>query len=206
MFIIFSSYRNLYFGLNASSAAPSNTIYVSTTGNNTWDGLSLTYNSTTESGPKLTINNATGTVTINGTVYIETGTYNATSVNITNNMTITGESQVNTIINGTNTGNIFYIPSGMNIYINNLTILNGKNGISGDGGAIYNQGTLSVTNTTFNNNTVTNEGGAIYNSATLNLTNITFNNNTAIYNGGAIYNIGNLTNINSTIHSEQCRE
>ncbi len=138
------------FGVNAASAANTsqNTsqIYVNTQGNNTWDGLSPTYNNTTGSGPKATINNATGTVATNGTINIAQGTYNEYGINIDTNMTIIGENQKNAIINGTNSGPIFNIPSGVNLTINNLTLTNGNNY---DGGAIYNDGTLTVNNCTF---------------------------------------------------------
>jgi len=70
------------------------------------------------------------------------------------------------------------------------------------GGAIFNGGTLTSTNDTFNNNTADYLGGAIFNDdGTLTVTNDTFNNNSAIDYGGAIYNSGNLVITNSTFNS-----
>ena len=51
-------------------------------------------------------------------------------------------------------------------------------------------GTLTVTNSTLNNNTATDIGGAIFNSdGTLTVTNSTLTDNTAKYMCGAIYNL-----------------
>ena len=41
-------------------------------------------------------------------------------------MNIIGENQQNTIINGTNSGQIFYIISGVNVTIINLTLTQGN--------------------------------------------------------------------------------
>ena len=172
------------FGFNTAAAADASQVYVSTQGNDTWDGQSATWNGT--SGPKQTITNATGTVATNGTVYIAQGTYNESGIDINTNMSIIGESQENTIINGTNSGNsIFIIASGVNAIISNLTFTQGK--IVGNGGAIDNKGTLTVENSTFTNNTATGEGGALYNEGTLSVTSSTFTKN-ASNEGGAIKN------------------
>ena len=169
------------FGFNTAAAADASSIYVSTQGNDTWNGQSATYNDTTGSGPKATINNATGTVTTNGTVYIANGTYNESGININTNMKIIGESQQNTLINGTNNyGNsIFHIASGVNVNISNLTL-------TGNYGAIWNDGTLTVDNCNFTGNTAF-YGGAIWNDGTLTVDNCNFTGNTALYGGGAIY-------------------
>ncbi|MBP2044999.1 beta strand repeat-containing protein [Methanobacterium aggregans] len=184
------------FGVSAVSAAgtDNSTIYVNTQGDDTWDGLSPVYNTT--SGPKKTITNATGTVAVNGTVHIAQGTYNESGININQNMTITGENQDNTIINGQQSGNsIFYVGPGITVTITNLTL---RNSTAFNGGAIYNQGNLTVTNCTLTGNTATNYGGAIYNEGSLTVTNSTLTGNTAS-NGGAITNMnGNLT-VTSTI-------
>ncbi len=140
------------FGINTTSAANSSSVYVSTQGNNSWDGLNSAYTSGIN-GPKATITNATGTVASNGTVQIASGTYNESNITINTNMTIIGENQKNTIINGQQSGySIFTIISGVNVTIINLTL---TNGISYDGGAIYNGngGTLTVDNSTFRDNT-----------------------------------------------------
>ena len=79
------------------------------------------------------------------------------------NMTILGENQNNTIINGGDSKTILNIPSNVNIVISDLTLMNGYNIVSGEGGGIYNNGILTLTNTTFDNNSATYDGGAIAN-------------------------------------------
>src|SRR5579859_6440900 len=76
-------------------------------------------------------------------------------------------------------------PSG-NLTLDNITI---QNGYASSGGAILNNGTLTVTNSTLsgNNAPVSAYGGAIFNTGTLSATNTTFSNNFAT-SGGALYN------------------
>ena len=112
-------------------------------------------------------------------------------------MTIIGSSQEKTIINGGKLAgkpaNIFTILSGVNVNINNLTIENGYNGNDGLGGAISNEGTLTVNNITFKDNSAMGYGGAIFNTGNLNVNSCTFNNNTALHgDGGAILSTGNI--------------
>ncbi len=173
------------FGISSVSAVSSvtndtaNTIYVSTDGNDSWDGLSAVYNGT--SGPKNSIKNATGTVNTNGTIRIANGQYtgeNNTKIYINRNMTIIGESQDGTIINGNGTNWIFNIDSGTTV-IQSLTMTNGS---SSTGGAIHNYGILSLTNCTFSENTAR-EGGAIFNDGKETIVNCTFINNTGDYGG-----------------------
>jgi uncharacterized repeat protein (TIGR01451 family) len=189
----------LFSGVGAVSAASTgnSTIYVNTEGDDTWDGLSPVYNTT--SGPKKTITNATGTVAINGTVYIAPGTYTESGITINKNMTITGENQKNTIINGQHSENsIFKIVQGITVNINNLTLTNNTANLIG---AIYNEaGVLTVINCTFTNNTET-YGGAIGNyGGSLTVINSTFTNNTASRDGGAIWSYaGDSTVTNCTL-------
>jgi len=193
--------------VNDVSATPINTIYVNgSSGNNDWNGLSSTHTSGIN-GPKATINNATGTVRSNGTVHIASGTYNESNIQINTNMTIIGQNQKNTIINGQQSGNpIFTIISGVNITIINLTLTKGT---SEQGGGINNIGDLTITDTTIKDNTVNSTvddvyGGGIYNEGTLTINNSTITGNTAtgtngdVY-GGGIYNSGTLIINNSII-------
>lgn len=177
------------FGLNTISAA-NTSIYVSTHGNNSWDGLNPKWNGT--SGPKATINNATGTVVKGGTVYIASGTYRENKITINKNMNIIGANQKNTIIYGTNTGSIFIIGSNVKVTIANLELLNGT---TNNGGTIQNKGILTLKNSIFANNKA-NMGGAIYNIGTLTVSGCSFTGNHAVY-GGAIYNDNSMTIVNS---------
>ncbi|MDY9923191.1 hypothetical protein [Methanobacterium sp.] len=110
-------------------------------------------------------------------------------------------------IDGGNFGTIFIINNGVVVNLQNLILINGQGTL---GGAIYNNGTLTVNNCTFADNAAQ-DGGAIYNGGTLTydnqiidsitvtlnggtltVINSTFTNNTATGNGGAIYNGGTI--------------
>lgn len=149
-------------------------------GNDANDGLSW-------ASAKHTIGNATGTVTENGIVTIAEGVYsgeNNTQIIIDKNMTIQGLSQTGTIINGTGSDWIFHINNGISVTLAKLTLTNATRG---DGGAIYNTGTLIVTNCTFTDNIAhSGMGGAIFSTGDLTALGSTFINNYADSEGGAI--------------------
>jgi len=140
------------------------------------------------SSPKLTIQNATGTVSSDGTVNIADGVYSGygnTNITINRNMTIQGQSQAGTIINGTDTNWIFNIQPGISVTLENLTLTNGYT--TNVGGAVSNQGNLTLNNCTFTQNQAF-RGGAIYNQDNLTVNNCTFSNNRASVDGGVIWN------------------
>ncbi len=180
------------YSMGNVSAASGDNIYVNASGNDSWDGLNSTYVNDTN-GPKATIKNATSTVNSNGTVYIASGTYKENNIQINKNMTIIGENQLNTIIDGTYSGNIFNIPLGVNLTIINLTIINGK---STTGAGIESSGTLNVQNCTFRGNSATGYGGAIDSHGILNVQNCIFTGNSADSYGGAIETYNPLNGIN----------
>jgi predicted outer membrane repeat protein len=68
-----------------------------------------------------------------------------------------------------------------------------------DGGAIANDGTLTLVSSTISGNTVSHDGGGIYNDGTLKLISSTVSGNTASHDGGGIYNDGTLKLISSTV-------
>ena len=87
--------------------------------------------------------------------------------------------------------------TGKNVTIKNIIL---KNGFAEDyGGAIYNRGELTITESTLTKNTA-GDGGAIYNDeyGELTITESTLTKNTAEY-GGAIHNWGELTITESTL-------
>lgn len=93
------------------------------------------------------------------------------------------------------------VNNGQTLTVNNVgnsTDENSKgfNGFSSsvDGGAIYNRGTTSITDSTFTGNSAGNNGGAILNIGTAAITDSTFTGNKASNNsGGAIWNNGTVT-------------
>lgn len=119
---------------------------------------------------------------------------------ISRDMTIDGVGHTITI-SGNNAVRVFNVNAGITFNLSSVTVANGKLS-SGNGGGIYNNGTLNVTNSTFSGNSAsgTGSGGGIFNytGATLTVANSTFSGNSASYYGGGIGNFGTVTVINST--------
>jgi CSLREA domain-containing protein len=161
---------------------------------------------------------------------------------VTTTMTITGRGAVNTIIQAAATPNtatwrIFQVTSTGNLTLDGVTVRNGRcngscttvgdvfpdsgagifndgtltvtnsiiSGNTGDAGAgIMNFSTLTVTNSTFSANNANGEnglGGAIYSDDTLTVTSSTFLSNLAVYGGGGIFADFILNVKNSTFSS-----
>jgi predicted outer membrane repeat protein len=106
-------------------------------------------------------------------------------------------------ISGGGTTGIFAVNAGIKFALANVTIRDGHG--PGCGGAIRNDGILSITNGSFSGNFLSGsscqEGGAIYNSSTgvLTVTNSTFSGNSGTgVRGGAICSYGTLAVIGST--------
>ena len=185
------------------------TIYVNTTGDDTsGDGSA--------DKPFQTIQKGYDNITDGDTLQLADGQYigtGNTNITIAKNLTIQGQSQSGTIINGKNTNWtglinimvdgpvnnwIFQIQPGYNVTIQNLTITGGSR-VSG--GAIVNNGTLNVVGSNLTGNHVINNGGAINNHGTLNVVDSIFTGNAAhalSSVGGAIYNAGTLFVTDST--------
>jgi hypothetical protein len=99
------------------------------------------------------------------------------------------------------------------VTLNNLTITDGS---AADGGAIDNEATLTVNNSTFSGNSAIayegGSGGAIYNDGMLTVNNSTFSGNSATSDGfgggsgGAIYNVGTLAVNGSTFTGDSVIE
>jgi hypothetical protein len=143
----------------------------------------------------------------NDTIVFSTGligtiTLASTLPSILNSLTIQGPAANPPAIavSGALIYQVMVVNSGTTLNLSYLTIENGSAGA--DGGGIYNQGALSVTNSTFFNNSVNlnGAGGAIANEGgTLTVTNSTFSANSGGGGAGGIYNNnGELTVTNTT--------
>jgi hypothetical protein len=120
---------------------------------------------------------------------------------------------------GTPDFRIFAVPAGADVTISGLTVSRGfgngggiynagtltvsgsrlsGNGAPGHGGGIYNAGTLAVTDSTLSDNSA-GGGGGISNAGTLTVTNSTLSGNSAFDGGGGIYNAGTLAVTDSTL-------
>jgi LPXTG-site transpeptidase (sortase) family protein len=140
-------------------------------------------------------NDDTITFSVSGTITLGSQLPNIVSGQGT--LTINGAGQ-NITISGGGGVRVMYVNSGANLTLRNLTIANG-NASGSFGGGIYNNGTLTVTNSTFSGNSANLSGGGIINTGTLTVTNSTFSNNSATsFDGGGIFNLGTLTVTNST--------
>ena len=119
---------------------------------------------------------------------------------IDKNVTIDGSLLAIPItIDGTDNVRVFMVDVGVSAALNSLII---KRGYSyGDGAAIYNEGTLVLTNDVLLNNSADGSGGGIFNVGTLTIMDSTLSGNTGIWGGGGILNGGNLTVTNSTLSS-----
>ena len=201
-FLLMGVFLLFFSGVNsvAAAGASNTTIYVSTSGNDAWNGLSATYSSSTGNGPKKSINAAVTVVAEDGTIHVAQGTYDNNGISIDTSMTIIGANQQNTIISGSKTGTIFDIKPGVYVNLTKLTLSQGQNTY---GGAINNDGTLTIDSCTFTNNAATSiGGGAIYNEYDGNLivndSSLTNNQADSVGEGGAIYNDHGILSINDT--------
>src|SRR5450631_1706713 len=105
-------------------------------------------------------------------------------------------------INGNGSVQIFNVAYNISVFLNSLTITNGYY-FENNGGGIYNNGTLTLTNCTLSGNSVNfgtgygGLGGGIYNDGVLTLNQCTLSGNSAtnVY-GGGIYNGGGTLTLN----------
>ena len=128
------------------------------------------------------------------------------TITVTSTKTISADTTIDgggvITISGGNSVGVFSVNTVVKFIVQNLTIANGSSG----GGIYNNGGTLTVTNSTFSDNSAP-EGGGIYNnSGTLTVTNSTFSGNSAGYPGGGIANGGTLTVTNSTFSGNSAGE
>ena len=117
-------------------------------------------------------------------------------------LTINGIDPALTIIDAKQTGRVFYIAQSATVALNFLTITGGDVHFNFEGGGIYNNGNLSISNSIIRNNLGGTQGGGISNRQLLNVSNTKFLNNTLLgaegySGGGAIDNSGTAFIYNS---------
>lgn len=158
-----------------------------TAANNNFGADTITFDpSLTAGGPAtITLSATLGTMTLSDT---------------SGATTITGPGASLLTINGGNATQIFDINQGAEtVAISGLTLSAGVS--SSAGGALENDGTLSITACTISGNASTrNNGGAIYSDSgsTLTIDGSTISGNFSDDDGGAIYTLGTLTITNTT--------
>lgn len=125
-------------------------------------------------------------------------------LDITSTIVVTGASAISTIIDANSFDRVFDVKSTGNLTVNSVTITRGA-AITGDGGGINNDGTLSITGVIIKNSTALSHGGGINLGANSDatVTNSTINNNAANDQSGggiAIASTGTTLRVsNSTI-------
>ncbi len=127
---------------------------------------------------------------------------------ITQNLDIEGPGAGSLTISGDEASSVFVVNSGVSATIAELTIADGYSG-SLLGGGIDNNGSLTVTNCTFSDNTGGFGAGAIENAGNLYVSNSTFTNNDVTFAGllgGGIDNEGSLAVTNSTFSGNSAPE
>jgi len=110
---------------------------------------------------------------------------------------IDGNGQI-TIGDNTYNQQIFVIDSGAQAVLAGLVLedadVNGTNG-----GAVANNGTLTLLNDVLKDNSTNQDGGALYNAGVATIENTTLESNSATGTGGAIFNTGAMTVSDSTV-------
>jgi len=120
----------------------------------------------------------------------------AGDLDITSEVTISGEDAGSTIIQAGDTDSngidrVFHVVnSSGNLALDSVTVRHGRVTGSRDGGGIYtSRGTVNVDNSTLSGNSAGTTGGGIFNDeGTVNVNNSTLADNSAEYDGGGIYN------------------
>ncbi|MCI0683337.1 MAG: Ig-like domain-containing protein [Gemmataceae bacterium] len=131
---------------------------------------------------------------------VTTITLSAALPQITRDVILRGDDAGFLKISGAKQFQVFHIADGANVLLAAMTI---ANGLGSSGGAIRNEGTLTIVNTAVVDS-VGSQGGGIYSSNTLIVTNSTISGNTASFQGGGIHitdHIGSnatLTNVTIT--------
>ncbi len=143
-------------------------------------------------GANLTLNDLSvvnGRVTATGGGGIDNGT---------GSLTLNRVSLADNVATGVNGGALYQAPGGSATL--NECLVRG-NSTTASGGALFNDGTLSLRNTTVTSNHSDTNGGGLFNNlnATATVTNGTFQGNTATTAGGALFNHGSNASSNLTL-------
>ena len=134
----------------------------------------------------------TGTLTLNQNIAMTA----KEAANFTNGITINKDIAIDGkghTIDAKNLGRIFNIDEGFTVTLTNATLINGK---ADKGGAIYNDGSLTLSDVKLSDNAADSYGGAVFNNGHLVVSDSVFDSNDIVnrgsasvdYGGAAIYN------------------
>ena len=156
------------------------------------DGGNLNLNIRTFTDLQNAIGLVTGTITLNQNVAMTAKEAADFTNGITINKDITIDGKGHTI-DAKTLGRIFNIGEGFTVTLTNATLINGK---ATEGGAIYNDGSLTLSDVKLSDNAADSYGGAVFNNGNLVVGNSVFESNDIVnrgsasvdYGGAAIYN------------------
>ena len=182
--------------LNIKDLTVKGSTFINNTPNTIFNGVgaggNLNLNIRTFTDLQNAIGLVTGTLTLNQNVALTTKEAADFTNGITINKDITIDGKGHTI-DAKNLGRIFSIGEGFTVTLTNATLINGK---ATEGGAIYNDGSLTLSDVKLSDNAADSYGGAVFNNGHLVVGNSVFDSNDIVnrgsasvdYGGAAIYN------------------
>ena len=182
--------------LNIKDLTVKGSTFINNTPNTIFNGVgaggNLNLNIRTFTDLQNAIGLVTGTLTLNQNVAMTTKEAADFTNGITINKDITIDGKGHTI-DAKNLGRIFSIGEGFTVTLTNATLINGK---ADKGGAIYNDGSLTLSDVKLSDNAADSYGGAVFNNGHLVIGNSVFDSNDIVnrgsasvdYGGAAIYN------------------
>lgn len=178
----------LWLLLSPATIHAATTLYVDPNGHNTNNPC---FN---QSAPCKTIKHALSVATDGDTIHLAVGTYKQ-RFTIGKTITLTGDDEGLTRIDGTHNGRVIFVKAGKSVVISTLTVQNGKL-TDKNGAGIYNNGILIIDHLTIRNNQTIGaetQGGGIYNGDTLTLKSSLVTGNQSGIRGGGVYNNSKIT-------------
>ena len=182
--------------LNIKDLTVKGSTFINNTPNTIFNGVgaggNLNLNIRTFTDLQNAIGLVTGTLTLNQNVALTTKEAADFTNGITINKDITIDGKGHTI-DAKNLGRIFSIGEGFTVTLTNATLINGK---ATEGGAIYNDGSLTLSDVKLSDNAADGYGGAVFNNGELVVSDSVFDSNDIVnrgsasvdYGGAAIYN------------------
>ena len=182
--------------LNIKDLTVKGSTFINNTPNTIFNGVgaggNLNLNIRTFTDLQNAIGLVTGTLTLNQNIAMTA----KEAANFTNGITINKDITIDGkghTIDAKNLGRIFSIGEGFTVTLTNATLINGK---ADKGGAIYNDGSLTLSDVKLSDNAADNYGGAVFNNGHLVVGNSVFDSNDVLnrgsasvdYGGAAIYN------------------
>ncbi|CDF29603.1 chlamydial polymorphic outer membrane protein repeat-containing domain protein [Methanobrevibacter smithii CAG:186] len=182
--------------LNIKDLTVKGSTFINNTPNTIFNGVgaggNLNLNIRTFTDLQNAIGLVTGTLTLNQNIAMTA----KEAANFTNGITINKDITIDGkghTIDAKNLGRIFSIGEGFTVTLTNATLINGR---AVEGGAIYNDGSLTLSDVKLSDNAADSYGGAVFNNGELVVSDSVFDSNDIVnrgsasvdYGGAAIYN------------------